>query len=203
MSVASCPFGIQRMGFLGQTASASPVAWPTGAPQAPQAYHQHTEADARATVQRCRALGSRPGSGGGCRRGRRQSCRPCPPPGTSNSQGRRCQSSRGSGCIRALQCPELPILSSSPSAYSLTIPALACATACRLAASPKLTPFSQTPTAYVASTAAGIATRPGRPLPGRDFHPLDQRTLSRRTSTTTPGTEDSPAKRGTRGDSRE
>ncbi len=27
---------------------------------------------------------------------------------------------------------------------------------------------------FVASTASGIATRPGRPLPGRDFHPLEQ-----------------------------
>jgi len=39
---------------------------------------------------------------------------------------------------------------------------------------------------FVASATAGIATRPGRPLPGRDFHPLEQRTFSRHTWTTTP-----------------
>jgi len=39
---------------------------------------------------------------------------------------------------------------------------------------------------FVASTIAGIATRPGRPLPGQDSHLLDQRTFSRRTWTTSP-----------------
>jgi hypothetical protein len=38
---------------------------------------------------------------------------------------------------------------------------------------------------FVTSTSVGIATRPGRPLPGQDFHPLEQQTFSRRTWTTT------------------
>ncbi len=39
---------------------------------------------------------------------------------------------------------------------------------------------------FVTSIAAGIATRPGRPLPGQDFHLFEQRTLSRHTWTNTP-----------------
>ena len=40
---------------------------------------------------------------------------------------------------------------------------------------------------FVASATAGIATRPGRPLPGQDSHLLDQRAFySRRTWTSTP-----------------
>jgi len=39
---------------------------------------------------------------------------------------------------------------------------------------------------FVASTTARIATRPGRPLPGQDFHLLEQRTFARRTWTPTP-----------------
>src|SRR5262249_18503533 len=39
---------------------------------------------------------------------------------------------------------------------------------------------------FVASAAAGIATRPGRPLPGQDSHLLEQRTFARRTWTRTP-----------------
>src|SRR5436309_13386797 len=39
---------------------------------------------------------------------------------------------------------------------------------------------------FAASATAGIATRPGRPLPGQDSHLLDQRTFySRRTWTST------------------
>ncbi len=41
---------------------------------------------------------------------------------------------------------------------------------------------------FVASTTAGIATRLGRPLPGRDFHPLEQRVFARHTWTATPRT---------------
>jgi len=41
---------------------------------------------------------------------------------------------------------------------------------------------------FVASTTAGIATRPGRPLPGRDSHPLERRTFARHTWTSTPST---------------
>ncbi len=39
---------------------------------------------------------------------------------------------------------------------------------------------------FVASTASGIATRPGRPLPGQDFHLLEQRVFARHTWTTSP-----------------
>ncbi len=39
---------------------------------------------------------------------------------------------------------------------------------------------------FVASTAAGIATRSGRPLPGQDSHLLEQLTFARRTWTSTP-----------------
>ncbi|MCD4726073.1 MAG: transposase [Pirellulales bacterium] len=38
---------------------------------------------------------------------------------------------------------------------------------------------------FVVSTSVGIATRPGRPLPGQDFHLLEQQTFSRRTWTRT------------------
>jgi len=34
---------------------------------------------------------------------------------------------------------------------------------------------------FVTSTAAKVATRPGRPLPGRDSHPLEHSALSRHT----------------------
>ena len=34
---------------------------------------------------------------------------------------------------------------------------------------------------FVTSTAAEVATRSGRPLPGRDLHPLEHSHLSRRT----------------------
>ena len=42
---------------------------------------------------------------------------------------------------------------------------------------------------FVTSTIAGIATRPGRPLPGRDLHPLEQQTFARHTWTSTPQQE--------------
>ena len=38
---------------------------------------------------------------------------------------------------------------------------------------------------FVTSMAAGIATRPGRPVPGQDFHLLEQRAFARHTWTTT------------------
>ena len=39
---------------------------------------------------------------------------------------------------------------------------------------------------FVTSSVVRIATRPGRPLPGRDLHPLDYRAFPRRTCTPTP-----------------
>ena len=39
---------------------------------------------------------------------------------------------------------------------------------------------------FVTSMAAGIAARPGRPLPGQDLHLLEQRAFARHTWTTTP-----------------
>jgi hypothetical protein len=58
-------------------------------------------------------------------------------------------------------------------------------TACQLADG--LTPpsVSQASTALLPPQPLGIATRLGRPLPGQDFHLLEQRTFSRRTWTST------------------
>ncbi len=61
-------------------------------------------------------------------------------------------------------------------------------TACRFARRPDAATCLPGSDGFVTSAAAGIVSRPERPLPGRDLHPLEHSTLARRTWATTPPT---------------
>jgi len=52
-----------------------------------------------------------------------------------------------------------------------------CPRKCLLASCQVTSSLTRTFDGFVASAPAGIATRPGRPLPGRDLHPLELRTF--------------------------
>ncbi len=83
----------------------------------------------------------------------------------------------------------LPLLSPAARILQGNTRLFLCSLSPRPGSPPSLLPG---PDGFVALAAAGMATRPGRLLPGRNLHPLAQRTYTRHTWTATPGASLSP-----------